>query len=129
MKNLIKNKDLFISGEKDYCVVILKRSDYYKKLQSIIDEGTTNGAYAPTTDTILSDLKNVQDFLRRNFKDKFIHYEDMRPVSNQPGRLYATAKTHKFNSLDEITAENLKYRPITSQVGKYIYNSSKAIAG
>ena len=29
----------------------------------------------------------------------------MRLVSNQPGRLYATAKTHKFNSLDEITVE------------------------
>ena len=32
-----------------------------------------------------------------NFKDKFTRYKDMRPVSNQPGRLYAAAKTHKFN--------------------------------
>ena len=65
-----------------------------------------------STDTIvsaLSDLKKVPDFLRRNFKDKFTRYKDMRPVSNQPGRLYATAKTHKFNSLDEIAVANLKF--------------------
>ena len=32
----------------------------------------------------------------------------MRPVSNQPGKLNATAKIHKFNWLEEITVENLK---------------------
>ena len=64
---------------------------YDKKLQSMVDEGITNGAYTPTTDTMLNDLKNFQDFLHCNFKDKFTHYKDMRPVSNQPGRLYATA--------------------------------------
>ena len=52
----------------------------------------------------------------------------MRPVSNQPGRLYATAKTHKFSSLDEITIEKLKFRPIISQVGTYTYNAAKVIA-
>ena len=35
----------------------------------------------------------------------------MRPVSNQPGRFFATAKTHKFTSLNDITVENLKLRP------------------
>ena len=55
-------------------------------------------------------------------------YKDMRPVSNQPGRLYATAKIHKFSSLDEITIEKLKFRPIISQVGTYTYNAAKVIA-
>ena len=129
LKTLIENKDLVvISGDKDSCAVILKRSDYDKKLQSMIDEGITNGTYAPTTDSALTDLKKFQDFSRRNFKDKFTHYKDMRPVSNQPGRLYATAKTHKFNSPDEITVENLKFRPIISQVGTYTYNAAKVIA-
>ena len=41
----------------------------------------------------------------------------MRPVSNLPGKLHATAKTHTFNLLDELTVENLKLRPIISQVG------------
>ena len=92
------------------------------------DEGITNGTYAPTADTTLNDLKKFQDFLRRNLKDKFYRYKDMRPVSNQPGRLYATAKTHKFSSLDEITMEKLKFRPIISQIGTYTYNAAKVIA-
>ena len=63
----------------------------------MIDEGITNGTHAPTVDTILNDLRKFQDFLCRNFKDKFDRYKDMRPVSNQSGRLYAKAKTHKLS--------------------------------
>ena len=65
----------------------MKRSDYDKKLQSMIDKGITNGTYAPNTNSALSDFKKIQDFLHHNFKDKFTHYKDMRPISNQPGRL------------------------------------------
>ena len=78
MKNLIENEDLVvISSGKDSCVVILKRSDYDKKFQSMIDDGIINGTYAPITDSTLSDLKKFQDFWRRNFKDKFSHYKDL----------------------------------------------------
>ena len=91
----------------------------------MINEEITN---APTTDAIYTDLKRFQDFLHRNFKDRFIHYKDIRPVSNQPGRLYATAKTHKFNLPDETTVENLKFQPIISEVGTYRYNAVKVIA-
>ena len=42
-------------------------------------------------------------FLDRNFKDKFTCFKDMRPVSDQSGRLYATAKTQRSNPLDEMT--------------------------
>ena len=59
----------------------------------MINEGITDGTYAPTTDSTFSYIKKFQDLLSRDFKDKFIHYKDIRPVSNQPGRLYATAKT------------------------------------
>ena len=52
----------------------------------------------------------------------------MRPVSNQPGRIYVTAKTHKFNSLVDINVDNLKFRPIISQIGSYTYNAAKVIA-
>ena len=92
----------------------------------MIDKGITNGTYAPTADTTLNDLKKFQYFLRNNLKDKFDRYKDMSPVSNQPGRLYATAKTHKFSSLDKL--EKLKFRPIISQVGTYTYNAAKVIA-
>ena len=53
------------------------------------------GRYIETIDTSQRDLKHFQDFLYRHFK-KSEHYDQMRPVSNQPGRFFATAKTHKF---------------------------------
>ena len=43
------------------------------------------------------------------------HYEIMLPKSNQPGKIYGTAKTHKFNSIEDITLENLKFHPIVAQ--------------
>ena len=85
------------------------------------------GKYIETIDTTQSDLKHFQDFLYRHFK-RSEHYDQMRPVSNQPGRFFATAKAHKFTSLNEITVEKLKLRPIIDLTGTYIYNTSKVIA-
>ena len=63
LKTLTENKDLVVlSGDKDSCLVILKRSDYDRKLQSMIDEEITNGTYAPTTDWTLTDFKKFQYF-------------------------------------------------------------------
>ena len=39
----------------------------------------------------------------------------MLPKSNQPGQLYGTAKTHKFDNIDDIALENLKFRQIIAQ--------------
>ena len=52
----------------------------------------------------------------------------MRCVSNQPVQFFATAKTHKFKSLEEINVGQLKLRPIIDQTGTYIYSASKVIA-
>ena len=52
----------------------------------------------------------------------------MRPVSNQAGRFFATAKTHKFTSLKDITIENMKLHLIVDLTGTYTYNTSKVIA-
>ena len=51
----------------------------------------------------------------------------MRPVSNQPGRFFATAKTHKFPSSNDIAVENLKLCPIIDLTGTYAYKTSKVI--
>ena len=59
---------------------------------------------------------------------KHEQYENMRPKSNQPGRFFATAKTHKFDSVNDITLDKLKLRPIIDQTGTYIYNASKVVA-
>ena len=52
----------------------------------------------------------------------------MCPVSNRPARFFATAKKHKFKSLEEINVDQLKLRPIIDQTGTYIYNASKVVA-
>ena len=52
----------------------------------------------------------------------------MRPISNQPVRFFATAKTHKFNKIEDINIQDLKLRPIIDQTGTCIYNASKVIA-
>ena len=49
-------------------------------------------------------------------------------VANQPVKLLATAKTHKFNNTEEINVEELKFRPIIDQTGTFTYNCSKVIA-
>ena len=49
-------------------------------------------------------------------------------ISNQPGQLYGTSKTHKFSSIEDITLENLKFRPIIAQSGTYTYNAAQVIA-
>ena len=129
LKNIIKDENVAIlSGDKDSSIVIMQKDDYNHKLQQMIDEGIKNGIYTPTEDNTLNDLRKFQVFLRRNFKEKFARYEDMRPVSNQPGSIYAGAKTHKFNSSDEINIDNLKFRPIISEIGTYTYNAAKVIA-
>ena len=48
----------------------------------------------------------------------------LRPKSNQPGRNL----THKFDSVNDITLDKLKWRPIIDQTGTYIYNASKVVA-
>ena len=93
----------------------------------MVDDGIKNGIYKVAEDNTLKDLKLFKSFLYRNFR-KYEHYEEMLPKSNQPGQLYGTAKTHKFTNIDEITIDNLKFRPIIAQTGTYTYNAAQVIA-
>ena len=52
----------------------------------------------------------------------------MHPKSNQPGRFFATARTRKFDSVNDITLDKLKLHPIIDQTGTHIYNASKVVA-
>ena len=52
----------------------------------------------------------------------------MQPDTNQPARLYRTAKTHKFETLEDITVVHLKFRPIIDQTGTFTYNVAKDIS-
>ena len=105
----------------------MNRGDYIDKMQKMIDEGIQNGVYTHTIDNTLKDLKTFKDFLYRNFKS-YSKYDKMMPKSNQPARLYGTAKTHKFNSPEDITIPELKFRPIIAQPGTYTYNTAQVIS-
>ena len=61
-----------VSGDKESCVAIMNRSDCFKKMQHMIDEGIENGVYIVAKDKTLEDLKLFRSFLYRNFK-KYKH--------------------------------------------------------
>ena len=108
-------KNIILRGDKDSRVVIMNRSDYIVNLEGMIEEGVKKSTYIKTEATTLQDLKKFQDFLYRNF-NIYKHYKSRYPHSNQSVKLCGTAKTHKFNNIQEINTENLKlphyYRPI-----------------
>ena len=112
LSNLINNKSIVIlAAEKETCTVTLNRKDYQNKVNNMITESIAERKYIETVDNTHKDLKRFQDFLYCNLY-KHEQYENIRPKSNQPGRFFATAKTHKFNSINDITLDQLYLRPI-----------------
>ena len=94
----------------------------------MIAYGIIKGSYVETTtDNTLKELSRFQDFIYRNFHN-YERYEDIKPDSNQPARFYGTAKTHTFETLEDITVANLKFRPIIDQTGTLTYNAAKVIS-
>ena len=79
------------------------------------------------SDNTHQDLKHFQNFLYSHFY-MTEYYDKMRPISNQPARFFATAKTHKFIKIEDINTQDLKLSPIIDQTGTCIYNASKVIA-
>ena len=53
----------------------------------------------------------------------------MQPGSNQPTSLYGAAKTHKFETLEDITVANLTFRPIIDQTETFTHNVAKNYIG
>ena len=64
LRGIIQNKDIVVvKGEKDSNVVIMKKSDYVTKLNTMIDDGIMKGTYVETIDGKLTELSRFQDFL------------------------------------------------------------------
>ena len=93
----------------------------------MMNEGIQQGKYEMTTDITHEDLEKFQGFLYRNFKSHS-RYRNLRPVSNQPARFFATVKTHKFNDYSLINAKNLELRPIIDQSNSFTYNAAKIVS-
>ena len=102
----LENFHEFLRGSTDtFSKNFLSINDYIEKHEGMIEEGVKKGTYKETEDTVLQDLKNFQDFLFRNLYT-YEHYKCMYPHSNQPAKLYETAKTHKFKNIHEADKEN-----------------------
>ena len=79
------------------------------------------------TDNTLKELSAFKDFLCKNFHN-YEHYKDMQPDSNQPAYLYGTAKTQKFETLEDINVAKRKFQTIIDQTGTFTYNAAKVIS-
>ena len=88
-----------MKGDTDSSVVILNKIDYFEKLENMVKEGVGKETYILNEDNTIKDLKNFKQFLKRYFKG-YDKLDDMLPSSNQPARIYTSAKTHKFSSAD-----------------------------
>ena len=108
-------------------MVILNETDYINKVNARTSEGISKDKYVQTVNNTHKDLKHFQDFLYRHFYETK-YYDGMRPVSNQPARFFATAKTHKFDTIEDINVKDLNLRPIIDQTGTYIYDALKVVA-
>ena len=120
--NLINN--VISAADKETCTLTLNITDYKNKANDI-NEGISERRYVETVGNACKDLKRFQDFLYWNL-NKYDQYENMRLKSNQPGRFFATAETHKFDSISDITLDKLKLCPIIDQRG--ISKVSKVVA-
>ena len=90
---MIQNKDiLVVKGDKDSCKVVMKKSNYVTKLDTMINDVIMKETYVEITGNTLKELSRFQDFLHRNVYNNE-HYKDMQSDSNQPTGLYGTAKT------------------------------------
>ena len=92
----------------------------------MIDEGISKAKYVETVDSTHKDLKHFQDFVYGYFY-KTKYFDDMRSISNQPVPFFATAKTQKLDTIQDINVKDLKLRPIIDQTGNYIYDASKVV--
>ena len=102
----------------------MNKKDYILKVDHMINEGVQKGKYEWANEKTHEGLEKFQHFLYRDFKDH-PKYSDMRPVSNQPARIFVTAKNlnHFLINLDD-----LKFRPVTDQSNTYTYNPSKIVS-
>ena len=113
---------VILSADKESFTVTLNKNDYVCKFDKMIEDGITEVKHIETSDNTLCDLKQFQDFLYCHlYKHK--DYEVMHP-----GHFFATAKTNKFKSIEDISLESLKLCPINDQTRNYIYNASKVVA-
>ena len=113
--NLSKNKNLVISkADKGNAVVVQNKSDYVKKVKSILEDG--NKFKILDEDPTIDREEKLQKKLYYMFKFKNSFgaktYARIRPVGSRSGVMYGLPKIHK---------KDAPIRPIISSIGTYTY--------
>ena len=99
LRSLAKDRSITTTWpDKGRGVVILDRSDYLKKMNTILDDPQSFRRI--DTDTTLLSEERLTDHLRRMKKEAFISeeaYSLARPVGSMPARIYGLPELHKAN--------------------------------
>ena len=107
-------------------IVILDRTKYMGKWMNFINADQFRELENDTTKRTETKLWNILRSLKNN---EYLSEEDYRqiyPKLSRPGLFYGTAKLHKLK--DNNTIENLRLRPIISNVGTATYKTAKYLA-
>ena len=56
------NNVVVLPGDKDSSVIIMNRSDFTRKVESMLQQGTSEGKYVKPEDNILKERKSFQSF-------------------------------------------------------------------
>ena len=76
LRGMIQNTDIVVvTGDKHSSIVMVTKSDYITKLDTMTNDSIMKGTYMETTD-ILKELLQFQDFLYRNFNN-YECYKDL----------------------------------------------------
>ena len=85
-------------------------SCYKEEIKRLINDRIRKGVYViEENENTLTELKSLQNFIYRNFK-QYEKHKEMKPTSSQAARLFATVKTHKFTDTKQINISNSKYQ-------------------
>ena len=121
INNLKNDNNIFImKPDKGNGVVIIDRSDYYKKMDDILSD--TNKFRKLDVDPITHSIRQenqVKNFLRELKKNGTISeiiYDNLFPSGSRPGILYGLPKVHKLG---------VPLRPILSSIGTHSYGLAK----
>ena len=125
--NLSKNEQIIVTKpDKGRGVVILNRSDYFQKVQSIFAD--TSKFKMVTNRDVYKQSQYVEDRLTRYLLDlkngRYISmdlYNQLRPNGTHVGKAYGLPKTHKSG----VNKDTITFRPIISAVGTSHYMLSK----
>ena len=125
IKSLRCNEQIVITKpDKESGVVILNKSDYIKKMGSILEDKTKflNMGVVHLHDNTAKNEQNLQkrllDLANQNILTRDV-YDRVRPTGSQRLRMYGLPKTHK---------EDMPLRPILSMIGSSQHELAKWLA-